>query len=39
MKPTPDPDDDTEKPEAALRAEITALRDGLDAITDSFFSV
>ena len=36
MKPTPDPDDDTEKPEAALRAEITALRDGLDAITYGF---
>ena len=36
MKPTPDPDDNTEKIEAALRAEITALRDGLDAITDGF---
>ncbi|MDE0727947.1 MAG: PAS-domain containing protein, partial [Alphaproteobacteria bacterium] len=36
MKPTPDPDDDTEKLEAALRAEITALRDGLDAITYGF---
>lgn len=36
MKFTPDPDEVLEKTKAELRAEIAALRDALDAITDGF---